>query len=159
MLVIPAAPANRRHIYDILIHSELFGKSDADTVDEMFEQAMTKPGPDAYHFIGCWHDNVMLGFACYGREAMTQHTWDLFWVCTLPQARGKGVGRALLSFAITQAAAAGGRLMVIYTSSTSAYAPAHRLYESQGFARVATVPNYYDDDDDLLIYGKSLSSQ
>jgi ribosomal protein S18 acetylase RimI-like enzyme len=66
------------------------------------------------------------------------------------------VGRALLSFATHQATAAGGRLMVIYTSSTSAYAPAHRLYESQGFACLATVSNYYDDDDDLLIYSKQL---
>ncbi|MCW1969389.1 MAG: GNAT family N-acetyltransferase [Anaerolineae bacterium] len=156
--IFPCSPADRSHIYDVLMRSGVFGKSDADTVDEMFMQAMAQPGPDAYHFIGCWHDNDMLGFACYGREAMTKHTWDLFWVCVSPEARGKGVGGALLQFAVAQARANDGRLMVIYTSSTDAYAPARKLYQSQGFTPVARVADYYDTQDDLLIYTLRLVS-
>lgn len=152
------SPADRTRIYDVLMRSGVFGKSDADTVDDMFMQAMAQPGPDAYHFIGYWHEGDMLGFACFGREAMTKHTWDLFWVCVLPEARGKGGGGALLRFAVEQARANGGRLMVIYTSSTPAYAPAHKLYQSQGFAPAARVADYYDTQDDLLIYTLQLGS-
>lgn len=98
----------------------------------------------------------MVGFACYGTESLTEDAWDLFWVCVLPEARGKGVGRALMNGAEANARNANGRVMVIYTSSTNKYAAARRLYEGAGFTRQAVVPDYYSDGDDLNIYWKRL---
>jgi ribosomal protein S18 acetylase RimI-like enzyme len=98
----------------------------------------------------------MVGFACFGAESLTQDTWDLFWICVRPEARGKGAGRALMAEAEMQARAANGRVMVIYTSSTPTYAPARWLYEGAGFTRQAVVPDYYRDGDDLNIYWKRL---
>ncbi len=156
-IVTPSVLTDRTRIYDILMRSEIFGKVDADCVDEMFMQAMNKPAPDQYQFLSCRVNDEMVGFACYGMEALTHGTWDLFWVCALPHARGHGVGGALLRAAVNGARAGGGRLMVIYTSSTEAYVPARKLYESQGFTRAATVDDYYNDHDSLFIYSKRLS--
>ena len=119
--VLPATADDRPRIREILVYSGLFHGSDADCVDEMFVQALAKPTPDNYRFLSGWLHGKLLGFACFGWEALTQGTWDLFWVCTLPEGRGHGLGSALLREAIRVATAEGGRLMVIYTSSTEPY--------------------------------------
>jgi ribosomal protein S18 acetylase RimI-like enzyme len=152
----PSLPADRGRISEILLGSGLFGPADADCVDEMFRDALANPTPDNYRFLSGWMDGEMMGFACYGWEALTQGTWDLFWVCTLPAVRGRGLGKALLGEAARIARAEGGRIMVIYTSSTAPYFPAHRLYRSLGFDRTATIPDYYRDGDDLHIYTRRL---
>ncbi|MCS6848034.1 MAG: GNAT family N-acetyltransferase [Anaerolineae bacterium] len=147
---------DRQAIYDILVRSGVFGRGDAECVDEMFVETWLSSREDNYRWLSCWCDGQMIGFACYGPESLTDRTWDLFWICVSPEARGKGAGRALIAEAEAQARRAGGRVMVIYTSSTPKYAPARRLYESAGFVRVAVVPDYYAEDDDLNIYWKRL---
>jgi len=158
VVVQPAVFEDRSSIRDILLGSDIFGVSDADCVDEMFVETWQKRPVenDSYRWLSCRLDGVMAGFACYGTEALTHNTWDLFWICVLPEARGKGAGRALMMEAEAQARAARGRVMVIYTSSTPKYAPARRLYEGAGFTRTAVVPAYYSEGDDLHIYWKRL---
>jgi D-alanine-D-alanine ligase len=153
------APADRSAITHILLNSGIFGQVDADTVDEMFTQTFAKPiTRESYHFLMAESAGQTAGFACYGTESLTHNTWDLFWVCALPAMRGMGVGRALMQRAVDGARAEQGRLMVIYTSSTQAYAPARKLYASMGFERTATIPDYYDDGDSLFIYSKRLGA-
>jgi GNAT superfamily N-acetyltransferase len=155
-IVRPSTAGDRAGIREILLRSGLFGPGDAECVDEMFGHALAKPTPDNYRFLSGWLDDSMRGFACYGWEALTHGTWGLFWVCALPEARGRGLGSALLREAVRVATAEGGRLMVIHTSSTAPYAPARRLYESQNFERIAVIPEYYKPGDDLFIYARSL---
>jgi len=155
-IVRPSTAGDRAGIREILLRSGLFGPGDAECVDEMFGHALAKPTPDNYRFLSGWLDDSMRGFACYGWEALTHGTWGLFWVCALPEARGRGLGSALLREAVRVATAEGGRLMVIHTSSTAPYAPARRLYEAQNFERIAVIPEYYKPGDDLFIYARSL---
>ena len=154
--VLPSVPADRPVIREILLNSDLFKLTDADCVDEMFKDAQAKPTPDNYRFLSGWMGDAMVGFACYGQESLTYGTWDLFWVCTFNNTRRLGVGGALLREAVKVATAEGGRLMVIYTSGTPIYQAARRLYEAHHFARVATVPEYYNVGDDLHIYSRKL---
>ncbi len=160
----PSSPDDRRGIYDLLLHSGTFNRSDAECVDGMFGEAFSRPGDDNYRFLSCWEEDSsrepkLAGFACYGREALTQGTWDLFWVCVAGDARRKGAGRALLADVLRRAQEEHVRQMVIYTSSTERYAPARRLYESMGFVRTATVSDYYAENDDLYIYTRRLASK
>jgi D-alanine-D-alanine ligase len=159
----PSVEADRERIGEILLNSGLFHEVDAVTVDEMFALTYARPiTRDSYRFLSCWDHRDgsapprMVGFACFGLESLTQDTWDLFWVCALPSSRGRGVGGALMREAMDVATRENGRLMVIYTSSTAPYAPARRLYESQGFARAAVIEGYYADGDDLNIFSRRL---
>jgi ribosomal protein S18 acetylase RimI-like enzyme len=122
----------------------------------MFSSSLDKPAPDNYRFLSAWLDDWMAGFACFGWEALTCGTWDLFWVCTLPSARGKGIGKALVTEVIRVASSEKGRLIVVNTSSTPAYLSARKLYEANQFVRTATVPEYYNVGDDLFIYTRNL---
>ncbi len=155
--IVPSTMDDRRAIYDVLLNSGVFGQSDAEVVDGMFVEAFTGPSDDNYRFLSCWEGSRLVGFACYGSESMTQGTWDLFWICVSGQLRRRGAGRALLNDVQQRAAQERVRLIVIYTSSTEKYTAARRLYESLGFERVAVVPDYYNNGDDLFIYTKSMT--
>lgn len=72
--------------------------------------------------------------------------------------QGRGIGSALLRRVEKEVRAQGGRLLLVETSSTPAYAPARRFYESQGFRYEAVVHDFYAQGDDLLIYAKRLDS-
>lgn len=74
-----------------------------------------------------------------------------------PAAQGRGIGRALLGRVEAEVQARGGRLLLIETSSTPAYAPARRLYESCGYCREAVIHDFYAPGDDLIIFWKELT--
>jgi ribosomal protein S18 acetylase RimI-like enzyme len=151
---------DRDAIRDILLTSGIFEQSDAECVDEMFVETWRTPRPDSYRWLRCTDAaQRVIGFACYGTESLTQDTWDLFWICVRPEARGLGAGRLLIDEAVQRAQRDGGRLMVIYTSSTDAYTAARRLYVAAGFAQNATIPDYYKDGDSLHIYWRRLSDR
>jgi len=154
--ILASTADDRGQIRQIILNSGLFQESDAECVESMFDLALARPTPDNYRFLSAWQNGTMVGFACYGWESLTHGTWDLFWVVTLPEARRQGIGGALLDEAVRIATVEGGRLMVIYTSSTGAYAAARKLYESRKFVRTAVVPEYYNRGDDLHIYSRRL---
>jgi hypothetical protein len=54
--------------------------------------------------------------------------------------------------------ARGGRLVLIETSDTSAYASARRLYETGGYRCEATIRDFYAPGDSLLLFAKGLTS-
>ncbi len=156
--ILPSTIEDRARIRQIILNSDMFQASDAECVEGMFDLALAKPTPDNYRFLSAWLDGAMVGFVCFGWESLTRGTWDLFWVVTLPAARRQGIGGALLDEVVRIATVEGGRLMVIYTSSTTAYDAARKLYECRQFVRTAVVPGYYNKDDDLFIYSRRLQA-
>jgi D-alanine-D-alanine ligase len=101
-------------------------------------------------------DGRAVGYVCFGPHALTQGTYDLYWIAVDPIAQGRGVGHALLARAESEVQACGGRLLLIETSDTPVYTPARRLYEASGYRREATVHDFYAYGDSLLIFAKDL---
>ena len=94
------------------------------------------------------------GYACYGPHALTEGTYDLYWIAVDPAAQGQGVGHALMAQVEAGVRAQGGRLLLIETSSIASYDAARRLYASAGYGLEATVRDFYEPGDDLLIFAK-----
>jgi len=99
---------------------------------------------------------VVMGYVCYGLNPVTDALFDVYWIAVDPSMQRHGAGRALLSHAEACVRRAGGRGLVIDTSSRMEYQPAHRLYVRCGFQRVAEVPDYYQPGDSLVMYMKIL---
>jgi ribosomal protein S18 acetylase RimI-like enzyme len=98
----------------------------------------------------------ILGYACFGPHPLTQGSFDLYWIAVDPKARGRGIGRALLSRVEAEVQAQAGRLLLIETSSTPAYAPTRRFYEACGYPCTATIEDFYAPGDGLVIFAKRL---
>jgi ribosomal protein S18 acetylase RimI-like enzyme len=82
--------------------------------------------------------------------------WDLWWIGVGPQVQGAGVGGALLRSIEGLVRDAGGRLLIIETSSTPPLAPARRFYTRRGYQLCGTIPDFYAAGDDKVIFAKRL---
>ncbi len=136
---------------------QVFDAEEVATVDELLREYIGQ-GADksGYHFLSCWADGRVVGFACYGPRALTQGTFDLFWIATDKAAQGRGVGAALLQRVAQEVRALGGRLIIAETSSLPHYAPTRRFYETHGYERAATIADFYAPGDHLVIYVQRL---
>lgn len=70
-----------------------------------------------------------------GPEEMARGFLLLNWICVAPGARGRGLGRRLLRFAIEQARTRAAHLL-LYSSTEPHHAAADHLYLAEGFTRV-----------------------
>jgi GNAT superfamily N-acetyltransferase len=109
-----------------------------------------------YTFLVYRDADRVLGYACFGPHPLTHGTFDLYWIAVDPKARGHGIGRALLNRVDAEIQAQGGRLLLIETSSTPAYAPTRCFYEACGYSCVATIQDFYAPGDGLVIFAKCL---
>lgn len=136
---------------------DIFNVTEINCVEELWN-AYRDEGEEAsgYTFLVYRDANRVLGYACFGPHPLTQGSFDLYWIAVDPEARGHGIGRALLSRVEAEVQARGGRLMLIETSSTPAYAPTRRFYEACGYSCVATIEDFYAPGDSLVIFAKSL---
>lgn len=94
------------------------------------------------------------GFVYYAPTAMTDRTWELWWIAVGTSHQGRGLGGAMLAAVEAAVRAADGRLLLIETSSTPAYAPTRGFYLKHGYTAAARVPDFYADGDDKVIFWK-----
>ncbi len=78
------------------------------------------------------------GLYRYQKDAQ-EAVW-LSWFCVAPQARGQGLGQALLAHTVAKAQKAGFNTIRLYTSTDPNEAAAQRLYEKNGFHIVKRCP-------------------
>jgi ribosomal protein S18 acetylase RimI-like enzyme len=97
-----------------------------------------------------------LGYVCFGATPMTEATFDVYWIVVAAQARGQGLGKALLAETERMLAERGARTLRIETSSLEGQGGAVRFYERAGYARVGFIEAFYREGDDLITLAKRL---
>jgi len=148
--------SDRSRVAHIVRATGVFRPSEVDIALEVFDGATAKPGVD-YHALGAYDDSDRLtGFACYGATPGTEATWDLYWIAVDPGTHRRGVGRALMAACELAIAQAGGRLVVVETSSRPDYGPTRAFYQALAYGATARIPDFYAPHDDLVVYTKRL---
>jgi len=79
----------------------------------------------------------------------------LYSIAVAPEARGTGIGEALLAAAERAAKARGRRAFRLEVRTDNA--AARRLYERRGYRVFGAKPRYYEDGCDAVRYEKALS--
>lgn len=97
-----------------------------------------------------------MGYACYGPRALTDRTYDLYWIAVGPKTRRGGVGRTLLRAVEQEIRRLGGRLLIVETSGLPKYEPTRAFYIATGYLLEATLKDFYKDGDDLVIFTKKM---
>ncbi len=100
-------------------------------------------------------DGEIVGYACFGPTPLTEGVWDLYWLVVEASRRSRGIGRTLLE-RVERCAGAGGRMMLVETSSLPAYAPSRAFYRRNGYEEIARFPDFYRVGDDKIVYRKLL---
>ena len=76
-----------------------FKPFEVDVAMELVDVALTRKEQDDYHpYVLVEDDGTVVAYACFGKNAMTTGTFDLYWIATRTDRMGKGYGRAILSF-------------------------------------------------------------
>jgi GNAT superfamily N-acetyltransferase len=134
----------------------LFSSEEAETVGELLDAYLTEDDHDGYFFLSAVEDGRLLGFACYGHTPLTDGTYDLYWIAVAAEAKGHGVGRALMAQVEDEVRSLGGRMVKLETSGRPEYEPTRAFYHRIGYTHCATVPDFYAPGDDLVIFSRSL---
>jgi GNAT superfamily N-acetyltransferase len=148
----PSLAGDAPAIFSIAESEALFSRQDLATVQELFQDYITRSDHNGYYFISALEVDNLIGFACYGPTPLTEGTFDLYWIDVADAWKGKGVGKKLMAHVVDAVRATGGRLLVLDTSGRQDYASTRAFYERFGFKRSATIPDFYAPGDDLVIY-------
>ena len=152
-LIRPIEAADREHIRDLIAGTGAFKPFEVDVAMELVDVALTQPEQEDYRpFVLVEDDGTVAAYVCFGKNPMTKATYDLYWIATRADRWGKGYGREITGFVTEEVRKLGGRLLVIETSSQESYGTTRRFYEKIGCTLAATLPDYYDEGDDKLIY-------
>jgi ribosomal protein S18 acetylase RimI-like enzyme len=128
-----------------------------EVVDEALANA-SHPHGDYRCFVAEDGAGRVAGYECHGPTPLTDGTYDLYWIAVDPAYQGEGYGRALLAFAESHVRAAGGRLLLIETSSQDSYGDTIRFYERNGYPLVARIQGSYRPGDDKLIFAREIAA-
>lgn len=154
MTIRPMTAQDRPAIMHILKNTPEFNALDLATAEEVLDSYLHDPAGSGYHTLVAETDSVINGYISYGLNPMTQTTWDIYWIAVAPASQGRGIGRELLTTAENNIRDAGGKLIIIETSSTPLYDRTNRFYRLMGYKLDCRIADYYAPGDDLLIYEK-----
>jgi ribosomal protein S18 acetylase RimI-like enzyme len=139
---------------DILYDTPEFNPMDLATAIEVIEDYLEDTENSGYYTLIAEIDSKVAGYVCYGRNNMTESTWDIYWVAVAPNIQGKGIGRQLMTSAENNIQAAGGKLIILETSSTPIYDKTNRFHLSLGYKVDCRIKDFYAPGDDQIIYEK-----
>jgi ribosomal protein S18 acetylase RimI-like enzyme len=154
-MISPAAEADKEQIKDITARAGLFSQEEIDSVPVMFDEYLQYgTDGDGYHFLVYREGERVLGYAIFGWRYLTDGVYDLYWIAVDPDARRKGVGRALITACEEAVRELGGHILIAETSGTEEYASTREFYAKMGYENEATIRDFYKLGDDLMIYTK-----
>lgn len=148
--------ASDRAPLSLLVRADgLFTADEVAVALELLDAAIAEPGGE-YRALVAELDGEVAGYICYGPTPMTEGTWDLYWIVSHPQARGRGVGKTLVARMETELREIGARLVRVETSQQESYGAAHTFYERLGYPVAARFTDFYKPGDDLVVMMKRL---
>jgi GNAT superfamily N-acetyltransferase len=154
----PLKPEDRLPIRRIVEATGVFTAAEADVAIELVDDALAKGMESGYVIFTAVdeHDSAT-GYYCIGNRAMTDGTFDLYWIAVDPAVHNHGVGRALLLHAEEIIRKSGGRLVIAETSGLPKYENTRKFYLHNSYKELARIRDFYRVGDDLVVYGKYVS--
>ena len=154
-LIRPLQARDQLPLHQLLTRDGLFTREEVSVALELIDAALAEPGGE-YRVLCAELDGRLAGYVCFGPTPMTEGTWDLYWIVTHPEARGRGVARRLVAAMEEELRAVGARLVRIETSRLDGYEAARALYARLQYPVIAVMPDFYRPGDDLMVMLKRL---
>ncbi len=151
---------DRPALAHLVSEDALFTREEVSVALELIDAALARPDHDYSVLVAEREGRAATpsidGYVCFGPTPMTDGTWDLYWIVTHPEARGRGVARALVEKMESELRQRGARRVRVETSHLDGYGAARAFYERMRYPVVARVTDFYRAGDDLLIMMKRL---
>ena len=145
-------PEDTATIEEIVRSTGFFYDHEIPVACELAEERLLKGIESGYFFVFAEIEGRVVSYSCYGPTPCTAGTYDLYWIVTHHDFRGKGAGIQVLHETIRQVKLLNGRLLVAETSTKDQYQPTRQFYEKNGFTCEATVADFYAPGDGKAIF-------
>jgi len=155
--VLPARAQERPAIEGILRRCGVFRDEEVAVAMEVLDVYFHRHGQQDYQVYTATREADVAGYVCFGRNAMTDRTFELYWIAVDPDQHRHGVGRSLMSLAEREIARQDGRLISVETSSRADYLATRGFYLGLGYREAAVVADYYAAGDSKVILTKRIA--
>ncbi|MBL7112226.1 MAG: GNAT family N-acetyltransferase [Bacteroidales bacterium] len=140
---------------EIMVRSTGFFRDDETAIAVELVVERIRKGPESgYEFLFADMEGETVAYSCYGLIPCTLHSYDLYWIVTHSDFMNQGIGRKILGETERLIRESGGTGIYVETSSKDQYAPTRAFYERNSYLLKARFENFYDLNDDKLVYVK-----
>ena len=134
-------------VVDLVVAAGMFTRGDAG----FLEEALTAAGTT------CLIEDAQEGgglatVLLYRPEEAADRVFDLTMIAVRPDLQGQGRGAALMRHAEQDLRDRGQRMLLVRTSGTAHYDGTRAFYRRLGYTEHVRVPDYWTDDDDLVLF-------
>jgi len=119
---------------------------------ELAEDALEDGDESPYKFLFAEINGRVVSYTCYGHIMGTEAGYDLFWIITHNDYRGRGIGKVILEETHKIIRGLGGKYVIAETSGLQKYTPTRKFYLSLGYKLEAEIPDYYKEGDSKAIF-------
>jgi N-acetylglutamate synthase-like GNAT family acetyltransferase len=150
-------PEDVEHVREIVVSTNFFHDYEVEVAIELLQETLNKGTESGYHFLFVESGGRTIAYSCFGLIPCTASSFDLYWIVVHNDYRNHGIGKELLELTEKAVAKMGGTALYAETSSQEKYAPTRKFYLSNHYFEEARLKNFYQQDDDKLIYTKQIS--
>lgn len=143
-------------VREITDSTKFFYDHEVEIAAELVEERLRDGESTGYFFVFAEVDGVTVAYSCFGPITMSQTCFDLYWIVTHNDFRGKGIGKKLLEETYKHAKTMGCKIIIAETSGLPHYEPTRAFYISNGYTLEATLKDFYTEGDDKLFYTKRI---
>ena len=149
-------PGDAEIVRDIIVSTKFFYDFEVPVAVELVEDRLELGEKSDYHFLFADVDDRTVSYACFGPVAATDGSFDLYWIATHNDFRGKGIGRLVIEEVHQIVRQMGGRILIAETSSLEKYAPTRHFYDRTGYTKEAEIADFYKEGDGKVFFVKRL---
>ena len=147
-------PADVLIVADIVKSTNFFNHEEEEMAVELVKDRLNEGIACGYYFIFAEIEGRPIAYSCYGPISGTKDSYDFYWLATLNNLRGQGIGKLLLAETEKAIKKAGGNGIYIETASKPLYNPTRKFYENSNYILEAQLKDFYGPNDDKCIYVK-----
>lgn len=145
-------PSDPQTIEEIVASTGFFHDYEIPVARELAQERLEKGIESGYFFVFAEIDGKTVSYSCYGAIPCTNGSYDLYWIVTHNDYRGKGIGVKVLEETKNEVQKLHGRMLIAETSTKEQYKPTRSFYEKNGFVCEATIEGFYEPDDGKAMF-------
>ncbi|MEI7723814.1 MAG: GNAT family N-acetyltransferase [Bacteroidota bacterium] len=150
------SPGDIEIVRDIVISSGFFYDFEVPVAVELVQDRLDLGAQSDYHFIFAEQDGKTVSYSCFGPISATEGSFDLYWIATHNDYRGKGIGNLLIEETHRIIREMGGRIVIAETSTLEKYTPTRHFYNRIGYTLEAKIDDFYKEGDGKVFFIKRL---
>lgn len=149
--------SDRPNVKTILESTKLFDCSEIDMALAILDETIEKGIADSGNYwLKYLDDDRIAGFAIFGQDKATTHSWKLHLIAVHENMRNRHIGTTLLKEAEKIIADKNGKYLWAETFGKIQFEPTRHFFLNNEFEVGGLLKEYYDNNNDKIIYRKTI---